>query len=141
MGNRFSGHGLVIDGLVYLSGSDALPLLKVDAVLVDLREGLERNGREFDVAALINLPFRELSSGYAALPQDKPLVLADCVGLKSKDGVRFLLGKGYESVASLNGGMVDWEREGFPTIIDRSEELTGGCACQLKPRKDHRFGC
>jgi rhodanese-related sulfurtransferase len=133
--NHFSGHGLFIEGIVYLSGADALPFLRAGTVLVDLREGLERNGRTFDVEGVIDLPYRELASAFGQLPRDKPLILADCVGLKSKEGVRFLLEQGFENVASLNGGMVDWEQEGFPTIIDRSEELMGGCACRLRPRK------
>jgi pyruvate-formate lyase-activating enzyme len=51
--NRFSGRGLTIDGLVLLSGGDALPVFESGAALLDLREGLEKNGREFKVPAVL----------------------------------------------------------------------------------------
>lgn len=141
MGNSFAGHGLCIEGLVYLSPREALPFLEGSAILVDLREGLEMNGREFKVKNVVSLPFRELEASHQKLPRDQPLILADCVGLKSKEGIRFLVAQGYESVASLNGGMVDWAAEGFPTNIDHGEELTGSCVCQLRPKKAYRSGC
>jgi 2-oxoacid:acceptor oxidoreductase delta subunit (pyruvate/2-ketoisovalerate family) len=78
VGNYFEGNGLLIDGLVFLSPREALPFLEKEAVLVDLREGLERNGREFKVQARIDLPFRELEKCYEKLPKDRPLILAEC---------------------------------------------------------------
>jgi rhodanese-related sulfurtransferase len=141
--NCFAGHGLFINGIVFLSPKDALPFLEADAILVDLREGLERNGREFKVNNVILMPHRGFKAEFESLPKDRALILACCVGLESKDGVRFLLAHGYASVASLNGGMIAWEEDGMPTVIDRGEELAGGCACQLRPRKVYgsRAGC
>jgi arsenate reductase len=141
--SRFAGHGLNINGIVFLSPKDALPFLEADAILVDLREGLERNGREFQVNNVIPMPHRRFEAEFAALPEDRPLILACCVGLESRDAARFLMAHGYTSVASLNGGMIAWEQDGMPTAIDRGEELAGGCACQLRPRKVYgrRAGC
>lgn len=141
MGDCFAGRGLRIDGLVHLSPREALPFLEDGAILVDLREGLERNGRGFKVKNLVVLPYRELAAAMDTLPRGTPLILADCVGLKSKDALRYLVEHGYESVASLNGGMVDWQGDGLPTIIDREEELAGSCTCRLRPRKAYRSGC
>ena len=141
MGDSFAGHGLRIGGLVYLSPREALPFLDDGAILVDLREGLERNGRAFKVKHLVTLPYREFTVAFATLPRDRTLILADCVGLKSKHALRFLVEHGYESVACLNGGMTDWLGDGLPTIIDHEEELTGSCTCRLRPRKDYRPTC
>ena len=141
--NSFSGHGLNINGIIFLSPKDALPFLEADAILVDLREGLERNGREFKVNNVILMPHRSFKDEFGSLPKDRSLILACCVGLESRDAVRLLMAHGYTSVASLNGGMIAWEQDGAPTVIDRGEELAGGCACQLRPRKVYgrRAGC
>ena len=104
--NRFAGHGLNIDGIVFLSPKDALPFLEADAILVDLREGLERNGREFQVNNVILMPHRSFKEELGSLPKDRSLILACCVGLESRDAVRLLMSHGYASVASLNGGMI-----------------------------------
>ncbi len=137
MSDSFDGHGLRIDGLVFLSPREALPFLEGEAILVDLREGREINGRMFNVKNLIALPYRELANQVAMLPRDRPLILADCVGLNSKEALRFLLEQGYEAVAVLNGGMIDWLGDRLPTVIDRDEELAGSCTCRLRPRKDY----
>lgn len=135
MENAPAGRGMLIDGLVYLSPKEALPFLEAGAILVDLREGEERNGRSFGAGNVILLPFRSLEVDFPSLPKDRLLILADCVGLKSKQGLYFLRDRGYELIASLIGGMVDWEQDGMPTVIDRDEELSGGCACKLKPAR------
>ena len=134
----FAGHALLIDGLVFLSPREALPLLEEDAVLVDLREEFEKSGREFDVKSLVSLPYETLADAFANLPRDARLILADTVGVRSKEAARFLKDRGYGSVASLIGGMVDWAREGMPTKVDRDLELVGECGCSIGPRKDHR---
>jgi len=48
--------------------------------------------------------------------------------------MEFLLKKGFSNLANLAGGIVDWERDGLPLRIDRTEQLDGSCVCQLRPR-------
>lgn len=132
-GSALQGRGLLIDGFLYLSPREALPLLGSGAVLVDLREGEERNGRSFGVESVILTTFEALQAGEVPLPGGRLLIVADCVGLKSKKALPILRAQGYEPVASLIGGMVDWEQDGMPTVIDREEELSGSCACRVRP--------
>lgn len=143
MENESGSIGQGIDGRAFLSPREALMLLEEDAILVDLRRGPGRNGRSFGVGQVILLPFDRLESDYPTLPEDRRLILADCVGHRSRIAMEFLRRHGYRQVASLTGGMVDWERDGLPTTIDRDEELSGGCACKLKPRRviRPRGGC
>lgn len=143
MSHDFQGRGLRIGGILFLSPQEAFRCLEEDAVLVDLRQGLTRNGRAFGVKHVIAIPHRELPDSIALLPRDRPLVLADCVGLRSKEAARLLQEAGFCAVASLNGGMVDWERDGLPVTLDPGEELSGACACQLKPSRTSlpRRGC
>ena len=135
MKDYFSGHGILIDGVIFLSPKDALPFLERDAVLVDLRDEFETNGRTFTVPHIIPIAHQQPDGEFLTLPKDRPLILADCVGQESKLRARFLLANGYEAVAVLNGGMIDWERDGMPAAIDRDEELVGSCICQMRPRR------
>ncbi len=134
MSCAFDGQGLVIEGLKFLTPEEALAFLEDDAILVDLRDEIWKNGRTFDVKHLISLPYKSLQTEFNTLPQDRLLILADYVGIYSKESIRFLRDKGYFSVASLIGGIVEWVNDGIPTKINHDEELVGGCACQLKPR-------
>ena len=72
---------------------------------------------------------------YQDLPVDQPLIFADAVGLKSREGVLFMIAHGYDNVANMAGGIVDWERDGLPLTTDISNRLSGSCMCQLKARE------
>ncbi len=47
---------------------------------------------------------------------------------------------GYENVANMAGGIVDWERDGLPLTTDISNRLSGSCMCQLKAREGREKG-
>ncbi len=72
------------------------------------------------------------------LPTDQPLIFADAVGLKSRESVLFMNAHGYENVANMAGGIVDWERDGLPLTTDISNRLSGSCMCQLKARESKK---
>jgi len=44
--------------------------------------------------------------------------------------------KGFENIANMAGGMVEWERDGLPLKIDKTERLSGSCACMLRKREN-----
>lgn len=129
------GGGKAENGLKCLSPSEALALLKGNAVLLDIREEYETNFRQFDVPETILFSQEDLPDKLECLPRDRLLVVADNVGMYSKEVALQLLALGFSQVASLTGGMVDWYREGFPVAVDRGFELTGSCSCKLRPRK------
>lgn len=66
------------------------------------------------------------------------MILADAVGVNSKKAFLLLQERGYTEIANLNGGIVDWERDGLPTKIIDDEMLIGQCACKLRPKKVYR---
>lgn len=121
--------------LIFLSPREALDKINSGALLIDLRDDYYKNGRYFVVEDSVSIFYKEFPDKYPDLPKDRLLILADYVGIHSKELGFFLLSQGYEQVASLVGGIVDWVKDGMPTIIDHAEELVGGCACQLKKRK------
>jgi hypothetical protein len=45
----------------------------------------------------------------------------------------FLINKGQSNIANLAGGIIEWDRDGLPLVINKREQLSGSCACQLKP--------
>jgi len=126
--------GLIIDNLHHLSAKEANIILQDNVILVDLRDEFEIVYRGFDVPNAIWLPYKEFLSRWTELQPDCNYLFADSCGLRSKEACLFLLAKGYTNIANLIGGMVDWERDGLPTVIDRSYELTGSCVCRLRPR-------
>ena len=133
MNNHFKNKGLRIAGMVHLSGAEALAEARSGALLVDLREAIETDYKKFEVPEVLYIPAPELETRLAELSKDRPLIIADSVGLRSKEAVRYLMEQGFTNAANLNGGILDWEHDGMPIKVDDSKKLSGSCTCRLRP--------
>ena len=126
---------LRIDSIPYPLPGEVPYLLQQGAVLVDLREELETEIRAFGIESIIYLPHSEFEDRWETLPLAQPLILADAVGLWSKHYTVFLRLKGYMDVASLAGGISDWEKDGMPMRAGKYMPLNGPCLCMIKPHE------
>jgi rhodanese-related sulfurtransferase len=136
--NAWFNIGFIAHGVLNLTPKESYELCKKGAIIVDVRESYMNNFKMFNVGKVLYLPYSELSKSYKDLPIDKPLIFADSVGLKSRESVLFMETHGYENVANMVGGIVDWERDGLPINTDITTRLSGSCMCQLKPREGVR---
>lgn len=127
--------GFFAHGVLNLTPKESFEFCEKGAIIVDVREEYMNSFKMFKVEKLFYLPFSELDQHFSALPKDKPLIFADAVGLKSREGVIFMEAHGYENVANMAGGIVDWERDGLPINTDVTARLSGSCMCQLKARE------
>jgi rhodanese-related sulfurtransferase len=130
--------GFYAHGVLNLTPKESFELCKAGAVIVDVRESYMSNFKMFHVYNVLYLPYSELDKYYQDLPIDQPLIFADAVGLKSREGVLFMMDHEYDNVANMTGGIVDWERDGLPLTTDTSNRLSGSCMCQLKAREGDR---
>ncbi|MEI8004570.1 MAG: rhodanese-like domain-containing protein [Bacteroidota bacterium] len=135
MPDFFENCSLKIDGIPYPLPKEVLELLGAGATMVDLREEFDTDIRAFGVENIIYLPHTEFEEKWESLPLDKPLILADAVGLWSRKYAVSLRAKGYENIASLAGGIADWEKDGFPMKAGKYQPLNGPCPCMIRPRE------
>ncbi len=133
MSGFFAGQGMRINGVTHLSPREALAAIQRGALLVDIREEYELGMKTFAVPEVVFLANSTFEETFAQLPTGRPLIVADSVGLRSREAVVFLQQHGYTDVASLNGGILDWDGAGLPVRVGNL--WTGQCACQLKPRR------
>jgi rhodanese-related sulfurtransferase len=139
MNMPFFRHGFVSSGFLNLTPREAYAeATENDAILLDVREITLTGYKRFDVPEVISIPNSTLSENYTGLPRDVPIIVADSVGLRSHEAMEFLLSKGLTNIANLAGGIVDWERDGLPLRIDKTEQLDGSCVCQLRPRHKNK---
>ena len=135
MDGFFFKDGFESSGIMNLTPRNAFTYCQKGAILIDVREEFMNRFKMFDVPGVIYCPFSILEETYPDLPKDKPMIFADAAGLHSKEAVKFLIYKGFGNrIANMAGGLVEWERDGLPLIIDKSEKLSGSCMCQLRPR-------
>ena len=131
--------GFFAHGVLNLTPKESFGLCKEGAVIIDVRESYMNTFKMFHVDNILYLPYSELHKCYQDLPADQPLIFADAVGLKSREAVLFMNVHGYENVANMAGGIVDWERDGLPLTTDINDRLSGSCMCQLKTRESGRY--
>lgn len=127
--------GYFSHGVVNLTPKESFELCEKGAIIVDVREEYMISFKMFKVKRIIYLPYSEMEKLFNELPEDQPLIFADAVGLKSRESVLFLNAHGYENVANMAGGIVDWERDGLPINTDITARLSGSCMCQLRTRE------
>ncbi len=127
--------GFFSHGVVNLTTKESFKLCEKGAIIIDVREEYMTALKIFKVEKLFYLPFSELEQYFSDLPKDQPLIFADAVGLKSRESVILMEAHGYENVANMAGGIVDWERDGLPINTDITARLSGSCICQLKARE------
>jgi len=139
MGGIFHNKGFMSAGFLNLGAHDAFfEATEGEAIIVDVREERLTGYKNFDVPRLIHMPKSRIEQDYVSLPREIPLIIADSVGLRSHEVIEFLLTMGFENIANLAGGIVEWEQDGLPLKIDLTEQLSGSCVCQLRPRKKGR---
>ena len=134
MKTDFFNLGFEIGGLLHLTGKQAHTCLQQGAILVDVRADYEIAIKDFGVQNKIYCPFTASDSMLKTLPPDTPLIVADCVGLHSKEIALKLLEHGYTKIANLAGGIAAWERDGLP-MSSEAETMNGQCMCQIRSRK------
>lgn len=134
MTDLFKNQGIQTRGILSLSPRETHEMVKKGAFLIDLRDTDYSDYKAFDAPNVLNFPKEGFEQHLEKLDKKGYYILADSSGLKSRDYVRKMLDNSFIHVASMSGGFVEWERDGFPVSVDVNERLTGACACQLKPR-------
>jgi rhodanese-related sulfurtransferase len=136
--NKWFNTGFYSHDVFNLTPGESFSFCRKGALIIDVREDYMTSFKMFGVENLVYLPFSKLAILYDQLPQDEPLIFADSVGLKSRESVVFMQAHGYENIANMAGGIVDWERDGLPINTDPSARLSGSCMCQLKLRERNK---
>ena len=135
MESFFSETGFISGGIRNVTPRQALELSRKGAILVDVREAVLSRFKMFDVPEILYCPYSILEESFDNLPAGKLIIFADAAGLHSKEAAILAIKRGIgDRVANLAGGLVEWERDGMPLLIDTDEKLSGSCMCQLRPR-------
>ena len=134
MKNLFEGKGLLIKGIIHLSPKEAYHEIQQGALLLDIREDYDTDYKKFNVPEVLYCPYRHFDECSNRIPKNRALIVAASTSLRSKKIVEKLIALGFSTIANLNGGMVDWERDGLPILVDKNAELHGQCICRLRTK-------
>jgi len=122
-------------GFLNLTPKDAYEACLNGALLLDVRDPALTAFKQFGVPEFISCHHLKLREFYNHLPDSRVLIVADSAGLFSHEAMIILKELGFENIINLAGGIVEWERDGMPVVVDVNERLSGSCVCQLRPRE------
>ncbi len=90
---------------------------KADFILIDCREQNEWN--EGHIEGAVFVPLSEFHGLWSEVltdaDKDKELILQCRSGRRSLSACQILLAEGFSNLNNLEGGILDWEAEGFAT--------------------------
>ena len=129
-----------LNGVSHTEPSEAiLAIHNLNALIVDVRESEELDIVKFDTTELIHMPMSAIADRFSELPKDRPLIIACNNGVRSTKVVNLLNVQGYTNTTNLDGGIIQWNRDGLPLILRQdlvddaihcgSQDKTGGCGC------------
>ena len=104
------------------------------SIMLDVRPDILCTYKAFGVPELLYCRWQELDQFIDRLPEDREIIVADSSGIQGREAMELLIGRGFKKVAGLAGGMIEWERDGLPLLLDNQARLSGSCMCQLKFR-------
>lgn len=83
-----------------------------DVVLIDVREQVEYDAGH--IPGVVLIPLGEVPSRMSEIPTDKTVIITCRSGNRSGQATDFLRANGFTNVHNMSGGILDWERAGFP---------------------------
>ena len=104
------------------------------SAILDIRPELLCTYKAFDVPQVLYCSWQDIYQFLDKLPLDIEVIIADTSGIQSREVIQILNNKGFKNIAGLAGGMLEWERDGMPVLLDNKARLSGSCMCQLKFR-------
>ena len=116
-----------IEGVKHINPSDALvAITNGEAVLIDVREINEVKLESIPLDRVLNHPMSVIMDRLTYIAKDQNIILLCHSGIRSVKVANMLIQKGYESLASLDGGFQMWKAKGLPFESNLS---TSGCFC------------
>ena len=96
-------------GYQTITEREALPLIENNAILIDVRSGVEFASGYIDGA--INIPVDYISSIEGSINKDVVIILYCASGMRSTEAAKTLVDLGYTNVYNLDGGLINWSGE------------------------------
>lgn len=98
-----------------ISPSQALEAVDKGSVFVDVREDYEIAEVAYDIKNKLEIPLGEIQVRLNEFPKDKNIIVGCRSGKRSMQACMFLKMSGYTQVQNLQGGILGWTENGFPT--------------------------
>lgn len=119
----FSKNGIIINGIKNLTPIESRDCFYNGAILIDIRRDFEAEYKQFDVPEIYYIKRNQFETDIESLDKNKSYIIADSTGTQSQAYARIMVEKGFNNVASLIGGIMEWHRDNLPVKINTQSSL------------------
>ncbi len=118
-------NGFIVDNILNIIPKEAYRLcIEEGAVIIDVREPELREHKQFDVPQVVYMRLKEIIYQQVTFPDAPLLIFADATGLRSKQAAFYAIKVGLNNVANLAGGIIEWDRDGLPLMVDNNKRMS-----------------
>ncbi|PLY02273.1 MAG: hypothetical protein C0624_09060, partial [Desulfuromonas sp.] len=89
-----------------------------DTVVLDVRQPHDVAKGYINAPGRVTIPLDDLFSRRREVPRGETLVICCQKGKRAPTAARYLLGKHFDNVVVLAGGVESWKKAGYPVAID-----------------------
>ena len=85
-------------------------------LVLDVRTSQEVSQGYIPEAIVIDIYDGDFEEKIKVLPKDKEIYVYCASGVRSMQAAKILQKNGFDKIYNLGGGIVDWQRKGFPIV-------------------------
>jgi len=98
-----------------INPNEVMAEIENGCVFVDVREPFEIAEAAYDIPNHLQIPLGEIQARMSEIAKGKTVIVGCRSGARSMQACNFLAMQGYGDVKNLNGGIMGWMSNGFPT--------------------------
>lgn len=118
-----------------ITASEAFDMLNtINALLVDVREGMEYFDKRCRIENLKHIPFRQIDETDLNIPPQTPIIVVCTLGLHGEEAATKLQAKGYANTYYIEGGILAWQAAQLP-MFSLEEEIEKNLQCHCSKEK------
>lgn len=99
-----------------ITPAEAIAAVENGSVFVDVREDYEIAEIAYNIKNKLEIPLGEIQARINEFPKDKNIIVGCRSGKRSMQACMFLKMSGFEHIQNLEGGILNWVDNGFPTM-------------------------
>lgn len=98
-----------------MNPNDVQAAVKRGSIFVDVREPYEINEVSYAIEGQLQIPLGQIQTRMAEIAKDASVIVGCRSGARSMQACQFLAMNGYANVKNLQGGIMGWMSNGWPT--------------------------
>lgn len=119
---ELNNYGILVNKLRFLSPKESYECCRLGAIIIDIRKNFEKKYKRPSVNC-VDLDPAQINSFFEINSKTDAFIIIDSTGFQSKVIQQSFLEAGFCNIASVAGGILEWQRDELPMTYNNSSFL------------------